>query len=197
MRTHPAQPQPGDRQLAALAEQVGQLRDLFQRRLLEDKAKNRLYDELYAQLALARGGLTQQVITPLFRELLLVVDRVTSLNKHGDVVLESITEELLELLERRDVRRVPASGVFDPAVHEAVRAESRDDQPPGTVLQVLRPGYLLGSQLLRAERVVVASGGPGWCDSATREAAAELPAAPEGRASRAGPAAPEGRPAGE
>jgi molecular chaperone GrpE len=177
MSHRPSHPELGDGQLATLTEEVAHLRDLFQRRLYEDKAKNRLYDELCAQLTLARGGLTEQVVTPLYRELLLVVDRVASLNPDGDAVLESITDELLELLARRDVRRVPESGFFDPAIHEAVRAEPRCDQSPGTVLEVLRPGYLLGGQLLRAERVVIAAAAPGSA-SATSEPTGE-PAAGE------------------
>jgi molecular chaperone GrpE len=152
-----AQPGQGDVQLATLTEELAQLRDLFQRRLFEDKAKNRLYDELYEQLAIARGSLAEQLLTPLFRELLLVIDRINNLNEDGDVALESIAEELLELLERRNVHRVPTTSAFDPAIHEAMRAESHDDHPPGTILEVQRPGYLLGTKLLRAERVVVAA----------------------------------------
>ncbi|MHB1817413.1 MAG: nucleotide exchange factor GrpE [Streptosporangiaceae bacterium] len=158
MRSRPYQTEPDDEQLAALVEEVAQLRDLFQRRLFEDKAKNRLYEELYEQLTLARGGLLAQVTAPLFRELLLVVDRVARLNQDGDPAVQSIADELLDLLERRDVRRVPASAFFDPAIHDAVRTEPGRGRPPGTVLEVLRPGYLLGEQLLRAERVVVAAG---------------------------------------
>lgn len=154
-----AQPEHGNGQLATLTQEVAQLRDLFQRRLFDDKAKNRLYDELYEQLTVARGGLAEQLLTPLFQELLLVIDRVASLNHDGDAVLESVTEELLELLARRNVRRVPVTSVFDPSIHEAVRAEPRDDQAPGTILELVRPGYLLGSKLLRAERVVVAAPG--------------------------------------
>jgi molecular chaperone GrpE len=182
MRTRPSQLEPGDGQLEKLLEEVAQLRDLFQRRLFEDKAKNRLYEELYAQLTLARNGLTEQIMSPLFRELLLVVDRVTSVNKDGDAVLESVADELLELLERREVRRVPEEGFFDPAIHEAVRTEPRDDQPAGTVLEVLRPGYLFGGQLLRAERVVVAAAGsasgPGAGLAVAEPAGADGPANP-------------------
>jgi molecular chaperone GrpE len=155
-----AQPEHGNGQLATLTEEVAQLRDLFQRRLFEDKAKNRLYDELYEQLTVARGGLAEQLLTPLFQELLLVIDRIANLNQDGDVVLESIAEELLELLGRRNVRRVPVTSVFDPRIHEAVRSESRGDQAPGAILEVLRPGFLLGTTLLRAERVVVAAPDP-------------------------------------
>ncbi len=142
-----------------MTQEIAQLRDLFQRRLFEDKARNRLYDELCEQLTLARSGLAEQLLSPLFRELLLVIDRVTSLSEDGDVVLGSIAEELVELLERRNIHRVPTMSVFDPKIHEAVRTESCDDRAPGTVLEVLRPGYLFGAKLLRAERVVVATPG--------------------------------------
>jgi molecular chaperone GrpE len=140
---------------ATLAEEVAQLRDLFARRLFEDKAKNLLYEELHAQLALTRGALAEQLLAPLFRELLMVVDRVKALNTNDDVGLESITGELLELLERRDVRRVPAKDRFDPAIHEAVGAVASESSQAGTIIEVVRPGYLLGANLLRPERVVV------------------------------------------
>lgn len=146
-----------DGHLASLKEEVAQLRDLFQRRLFEDKTKNRLYEELYEQLAIARGGLTEQLLAPLFRELLLVVDRVDRLSDDESDVLRSISDELLELMERRGLRPTHTNGIFDPAIHEAVRSEAHAEKPPGSILEVVRPGYLLGTQLLRAERVVVAT----------------------------------------
>jgi molecular chaperone GrpE len=164
---------PSDGRLATLTEEVTQLRDLFQRRLFEDKAKNKLYDELYEQLRITRGALAEQLFAPLFRELLLVVDRVASLARDGDIVLESVSDELLELLERRGVRAVPTTTTFDPAIHEAVRIDPREDRPPGTILEMLRPGYLLGTQLLRAERVVVAAASSSAAETTT-EAASEV-----------------------
>jgi len=146
-----------DGHVAALKEEVAQLRDLFQRRLFEDKAKNRLYEELYEQLAIARAGLTEQLLAPLFRELLLVVDRVDRLTDCEGDVLRSVSDELLEIMERRGLRRVSARGTFDPAIHEAVRSDPATKQPAGTILDVVRPGYQLGAQMLRAERVVVAA----------------------------------------
>lgn len=182
MKSRSPQIDSDDGQLAALAEELAQLRDLFRRRLLEDKAKNRLYDELYVQLALARDGLTEQIVAPLFREFLLVVDRITSLSRNGDLMLQSVADEILEVLERRDVRRVPTAEVFNPAIHEAICTEPRDDQPPGTILKVLRSGYLLGERLLRAERVIVAAPGTG-SGTAARESALEPASAEDERQS--------------
>ncbi|MFE7744793.1 nucleotide exchange factor GrpE [Nocardia sp. NPDC057455] len=146
-----------DDPLITLAGEVAQLRDLFHRRLLEDKAKNRALDDLHEQLALARGGFAEQLLAPLFRELLMLVDRVASLHDEHDEVLVSIVDELHEVLERRGVRRVPARADFDPDIHEAVAAAEAPGRSPGSVLQIVRPGYVMGARLLRPEQVVVAA----------------------------------------
>jgi molecular chaperone GrpE len=40
-------------------------------------------------------------------------------------------------------------------VHEAVRQQPRNDVTPGTVVEVLEPGYRLHERVLRPSRVVV------------------------------------------
>lgn len=144
--------------LAEVFEELSGLRDLFRRRLLEDATKSRLVDELHDQLAAARGGLGEQLLSPVFRELLLLVDRIRSLvPRTGDLQLESIVDELLEILRREGVRPVCDVAAFDPRLHEAVRTEPANGRPDGTILTVLRPGYFLGTQLLRPSQVVVTS----------------------------------------
>jgi molecular chaperone GrpE len=46
---------------------------------------------------------------------------------------------------------------FDPSVHEAVGTEPSTDYEPGIVSRELQRGWRLGSELLRAARVIVAS----------------------------------------
>lgn len=63
-------------------------------------------------------------------------------------------------LERHGIAEIEAEGrAFDPARHEAVGIEPRGDIPPGQVLRVLLPGYLIGDRVLRHAKVVV-SGEP-------------------------------------
>jgi molecular chaperone GrpE len=45
---------------------------------------------------------------------------------------------------------------FDPALHEAIGQLASDSAPPGTVVQVMQPGYLLNDRLLRPAMVLVA-----------------------------------------
>ena len=99
--------------VADVLEEVERLRDLFQRRLMDDKVKAKLYDALHEQLAIARAELSDQHLAPLFRELLMVVDRVQGLARNGDRELKSVADELLEILERQAVLPVPSKTAFD------------------------------------------------------------------------------------
>lgn len=140
-------------ELRRLGEEVAQLRDLFTRRLLEDKAKTRLYDELYSQLAEARGALARQAVIPLVTELLLVLDRLQA--APADPFRDSVLAELTEVLLRQGVETVRAEGQFDAAIHDAVATVESTDLPVGVVASLQRHGYSLGPILLRPARVTV------------------------------------------
>lgn len=65
----------------------------------------------------------------------------------------------LHLLQKEGVEPIEARNQpFDPNWHEAVTTVPRNghQMEPGTVIQVLQPGYRLGDRLLRPARVVVA-----------------------------------------
>ncbi len=68
-----------------------------------------------------------------------------------------ILQKLLSLLEATGVRRFESAGMpFDPARHDAVAMRRSGDSQPGTVVDVLRPGYLWNNELLRPAQVRVA-----------------------------------------
>ena len=165
-----------DAAVRRLSEEVAGLRDLFQRRLLEDRARQRMYDELYDQLAFARKGLVDEYLAPMVREILLVVDRVETAAEQGPAkdraALDSVRAELLEVLLRRGLRRVDVLGEpFDPRLHEAVgRSPVSDPAEAGRVVEVRRPGYLLADRLIRPAQVVVGHVA-GACDTGERASA--------------------------
>ncbi|HEV2097574.1 MAG TPA: nucleotide exchange factor GrpE [Stellaceae bacterium] len=65
--------------------------------------------------------------------------------------------ELLSVFERHGIRRIePLGERFDHNLHQAVFEAERGDQPPGTIVEVLQPGYLLHDRLLRPAMVGVA-----------------------------------------
>jgi molecular chaperone GrpE len=69
--------------------------------------------------------------------------------------------ELLSVFERHGIRRIDPKGEpFDHNFHQAIFEAEREDQPSGTVVEVLQPGYVLHDRLLRPAMVGVAKGGP-------------------------------------
>jgi molecular chaperone GrpE len=69
--------------------------------------------------------------------------------------------ELLSVFERYGIRRIDPQGEpFDHNFHQAIFEAERPDQPSGTVVEVLQPGYVLHDRLLRPAMVGVAKGGP-------------------------------------
>lgn len=75
--------------------------------------------------------------------------------------VELTERALLDAFARHGLKRVGTKGEpFDPNVHQAV-AQAPGDQPAGTVLEVMQPGYVLGERTLRAAMVVVSAGPAG------------------------------------
>ena len=68
-------------------------------------------------------------------------------------------ERLDDLLRRLDVREIPCLGKpFDPTLMQAAEVVQTAAAPPGTVLEVFRPGYTSNSRVLRFAEVKVAAG---------------------------------------
>ena len=69
-----------------------------------------------------------------------------------------VQREMAGALERVGiVQDAPHGEAFDPHRHEAIAQQPSDDAQTGTVIEVYSPGYLLGDDVLRAAKVVVAS----------------------------------------
>ena len=84
-------------------------------------------------------------------------------DNQSDAVVEgvrSILDQSLQVLEQLGYPRDAQSGVpFDPQRHEVVGVVEHGDSAPGTVVEVLRPGYGKGSRQLRPAAVVVSRRG--------------------------------------
>ncbi|MFF3665035.1 nucleotide exchange factor GrpE [Microtetraspora malaysiensis] len=80
---------------------------------------------------------------------------------HAEAVIEgvrAVRDQAVAVLARLGFPRQEAVGQkFDPAVHEAVGAVPDPHAPPGTVIDVVRPGYGDADHLLRPASVVVST----------------------------------------
>jgi molecular chaperone GrpE len=96
-----------------------------------------------------------------------IVDNLERAINHADdqsdAVVEgvrSILDQALQVLEQLGYPRDAQSGVpFDPERHEVVGVVDQPDSAPGTVVEVIRPGYGKGSRQLRPAAVVVSRRG--------------------------------------
>lgn len=140
---------------STVEQELAELRDLFQRRLLNDRLQRQLYDELCKQLDQASDDRVRQILTPVLRQIVLVLDRIEAAPQCGDV--DSVSNELEELLVRQGVSRMACIGApFTPSLHQAVRVtEVGSTEQDGLVLRELRAGYLFGDKVLRAAEVDV------------------------------------------
>jgi molecular chaperone GrpE len=70
--------------------------------------------------------------------------------------VRNIVREAVQVLEHLGYPRDAETGVpFDPERHEVVGVVDQPDRTPGTILDVIRPGYGEGSRQLRPAAVVV------------------------------------------
>jgi molecular chaperone GrpE len=76
--------------------------------------------------------------------------------------VEATARELSAALARHGVKPIEAQGQrFDPNLHQAIAEVPAPDAQPGTVVNVVQPGYLIGDRLLRPAMVTVAKAGGG------------------------------------
>jgi molecular chaperone GrpE len=74
--------------------------------------------------------------------------------------VEATDRQLLAALERYGVKPIDTeSGKFDPNLHQAIAEVPGNGKPPGSIVDVVQTGYLIGDRLLRPAMVTVARRG--------------------------------------
>jgi molecular chaperone GrpE len=70
--------------------------------------------------------------------------------------VEMTKSALAAALASEGVEEIPADGLFDPHVHEALLTQPVEGVETGVIVQVVQRGYRLGDVVLRPARVIVA-----------------------------------------
>jgi len=146
--------------ISKLTEEIVQLRDLFVRRLSDDKAKTKIYEALVEQNNLLNKQIEGKMLESLFLELLLVCDRIDSQTNKTDF-LDSITEEIMEIFARRGICSIEVESgpyiEFNPEYQKAIDTiPACEEYPEGSIVSVKRKGYCIKNRVLRPTEVVVA-----------------------------------------
>jgi|SRR6266849_4534226 len=160
---------------AALAKEVAEYKDKLMRTLADMENLRRRTDREVAD-ARAYG------VSSLARDVVGVADNLhRALEAAGESAavaegpaktlhegVELIERELLKVLERNGVKRFDPQGAkFDPNFHQAIFEVSDANIPPGSVAQVIQPGYMIGARVLRPAMVGVSKESPKPATSAS------------------------------
>ncbi|MFG2592592.1 nucleotide exchange factor GrpE [Streptomyces sp. NPDC048438] len=142
-----------DEHTAAMQE----LEDRWRRALADlDNLRKRHARELERERTVERSR-TAAAFLPVIDNLELALSHADA---DSDAVVEGIRavrDQAVNVLELLGYPRHAETGVaFDPARHEVVSVVDDPDVEPGTVVQVLRPGYGDGDRQLRPATVTVA-----------------------------------------
>ncbi len=184
----PAEPQAGndsgmpraelEARFAALAAELGEksaefaaFKDSAQRQLAEKenqrrRAENEMADaRKYGAVPFARDALA--LADNLRRALAAAAAPAADAAARAQVLdalrqgVELIDREFSSILERHGIKRIePLGEKFDPNWHQAIFEAEVPGAAPGSVIQVVQPGYRLHDRLLRAAMVGVAKTKP-------------------------------------
>ena len=87
-------------------------------------------------------------------------DEILKTNKDLDKFLENITiieKDLISIFEKNRIKKIDVRDKkFDPNFHQAMSEIEDDKTSPGSILQEIQSGYMLGDRLLRPVLVTVA-----------------------------------------
>lgn len=152
---------PNAARAAALEAEVATLKDQMLRALAEaENARRRAQRE--------RDEAVKYAASQLARDLLNVADNLSRAREAGAASAEAlqtgvelVERELLSAFEKHGIKKiVPMGERFDPNLHQAMFEVPSADMAPGTVVQVVQPGYVMAERLLRPALVGVAKAAP-------------------------------------
>ena len=157
-----------DEQVAALETELADTKDRLLRALAEtENTRRRFQREREESQKYAIGGFAKDLLTAVdnLRRALDAMPETEIEDAKTLSLLDGVAateRELLAAFERHGLTRIdPRGEKFDHNLHQAIFEAERDGAAPGTVIEVLQPGYLLHDRLLRPAMVGVAKAGAG------------------------------------
>jgi molecular chaperone GrpE len=157
-------PRPEER-LAALEVELAESKDRLLRALAETENVRRRAERERADAAKYGAGTLAKDLVNVADNLRRALDSLPeaqAADERTRSLLQGVAateRELLAAFERHGIRRIDPQGErFDHNLHQAIFEAESADQPPGTVVKVLQPGYVMHDRLLRPAMVGVAKG---------------------------------------
>jgi molecular chaperone GrpE len=162
-----AAPSPEERAVVQLEAELADTKDRLLRALAEtENVRRRAQREREDTQKYAISNFARDLLSSVdnLRRALDSVPEAEVLDSRAKSLLEGVAateRELLAAFERHGLKRIDPKGErFDHNFHQAIFEVERPGAAPGTVIEVLQPGYVLHDRLLRPAMVGVAKAGP-------------------------------------
>jgi molecular chaperone GrpE len=156
-----------DERLVTLETELADVKDRLLRALAEtENVRRRTQREREDALKYAVSGFARDLLSAAdnLRRALDSLPEAEAKDARTKSLLDGVAateRELLSVFERHGIRRIDPKGErFDHNYHQAVFEVENSAAPPGTIVEVLQPGYVLHDRLLRPAMVGVAKEGP-------------------------------------
>ncbi|NUN48557.1 MAG: nucleotide exchange factor GrpE [Candidatus Brocadiae bacterium] len=158
----PPTPSPPDPRVDRVLDKISILEQLFVKRIKDDTVHAAAYNALYQDMSKYRDDGFSGAQKPILKGMVLLYDTMKRslaglTDPDGRQAVELHLEEVLELLHRHDVERMPeGTARYDRTFQQVLGTEPasgpEDDQ---TVARVVRDGFRWGTQVLRPQEVVI------------------------------------------
>lgn len=128
----------------------------------------------------AKSEVLTEAITVLdYLDMALATPVTTDEAKNLKIGVEMTRGQLQGLFDRLSVKPIPSADTFDPLLHQAVSTVETTEHEPGTIVEVVRNGYLMGESVLRFTQVrVAAAPEPSASEGSPESSPEESPEAP-------------------
>jgi molecular chaperone GrpE len=161
-----ATPESPEERLASIEAELADTRDRLLRALAEtENVRRRFQREREDSQKYAISGFAKDLLSAAdnLRRALESMPEAEIADQRTRSLLDGVAateRELLAAFERHGLTRIdPIGERFDHNFHQAIFEAERPGAQPGTVVEVLQPGYVLHDRLLRPAMVGVAKGG--------------------------------------
>lgn len=147
-------------ELEELRNEAQDFKDKYWRLLAEgENARKRLQKEKQELTQFAIRNFLLELLPPVdhMEKALYFAEQMSGEVRNWAVGFEMILAQFKDVLANHNVKAFESLGKpFDPHFHEAVETLPTNEAAPGTVMEELVRGYLMGEQVLRPARVKVA-----------------------------------------
>ncbi len=121
-----------------------------------DNYKKRVKNDVENAKGIGKAELLKKLL-PILDEFELAVMSANS-NDDKNLVkgIEMVYSNLVDALKKEGLSEMKSTGIFDPYKHEILMTKEDQKKKPGTILEVVKKGYMFGDIILRPASVIIA-----------------------------------------